>query len=555
MWCFKIAAMKKSVPALLLMFFSLSCFCQHARLRISDDFNVSENGRKDQTVSHSVYHDNYFFTCANSGIGGNYKWAFTKLYDLKFAITISKFDEKMNQVKTFDLENGEKEFGPLEPRLLLINNNLYLAYFKSDNKSSFDLYLATVDENSLAIKQTKKICNIQQENVGLFKLESIINAGIVYFANSPDKQKMLIACRATANSLQTFVVDNELNILKQTAIHTSTTGFDISSALITNENLEFLVLTSREETKIIANAADGKKTETKLNSYGSLVPYNTGASLSENGKSIYIYSTSALTDREEKNCNGLLLWRLDGTTLELSRPLTYEFTPDMIEAICKKGGGSKHKREYYLYNFRPELIELDNGNMVIMGCPQQMSISTNMSAPNMNNQSHAVSTTTFNIGPVMAFFLNKSGKKVDYTIIPRNIILSKMASSGSGAIQIVSSPGISRSYSNFVAADLGDEIAIIYNDDEANLKRGEDDKVAEAHSPKNLVLVEALIDKDKKMEYRKQLGENVSGRYTYFLGNEVPSSSASIIFPIAREGNNFNARKTFYSNWCFLDVN
>ena len=115
-------------------------------------------------------------------------------------------------------------------------------------------------------------------------------------------------------------------------------------------------------------------------------------------------------------------------------------------------------------------------------------------------------------------------------------------------------PGISNAYSNFTTTNLGDEIVVIYNDGEDNLKRGEDEKIAEAHSTKNLVLAEALINKNKKLEYRKQIGKNASGNYTYFLGNTVPTSSSLIIFPLAKEGVGFNARKTFYSNWCFLDI-
>jgi hypothetical protein len=132
--------------------------------------------------------------------------------------------------------------------------------------------------------------------------------------------------------------------------------------------------------------------------------------------------------------------------------------------------------------------------------------------------------------------------------------LSKSASSGSGAIQVVQSPGISHSYSGFAAANLGDGIVIVYNDDEKNLTRDEDEKIAEAHSAGDLILAEALINADKKLQYRKQIGKDLSGKYTYFLGNTIPTSSPSLIFPIAKEGTGFNVRKTFYTNWCFLDI-
>ena len=116
---------------------------------------------------------------------------------------------------------------------------------------------------------------------------------------------------------------------------------------------------------------------------------------------------------------------------------------------------------------------------------------------------------------------------------------------------MVQSPGISQAYSNFTTTNRGEEIVVIYNDGEENLKQGENEKVVETNTTKNLVLAEALINKNKKLEYRKQIGKNASGKYTYFLGNVVPSSSPLIIFPLGKDG---NARKTFYSNWCFLEI-
>jgi hypothetical protein len=366
--------------------------------------------------------------------------------------------------------------------------------------------------------------------------------------------KTLIACNASPNTILTFVADNDLNIVKQTVVHTNTTGFDISSAVLTNDNIECLVLSSEQETRVLCINAEGKKTETKLNPSGNLFPYSSNASIAKDGKSIYVYSTTTVQGDDNTPCNGLLLSQLDCSTLKLSRPLAYEFTPEIIEAIYQKGGGAKHKKEYWMYNFTPNLVELDNGSIVILGSSEQISTSTSKSAPNMNNQTHEIAITTLDVGPVMAFFLNKNAKSFDYTLIPRRISLSKSASSGSGAIQVVQSPGISHSYSGFAAANLGDGIVIVYNDDEKNLTRDEDEKIAEAHSAGDLILAEALINADKKLQYRKQIGKDLSGKYTYFLGNTIPTSSPSLIFPIAKEGTGFNVRKTFYTNWCFLDI-
>lgn len=550
--------MRKFLPACLLSIFSLNSFCQHSQLNLSNNFKIAEKEYKNQTVTHSIYHNNSFYTATNSGIGSNYKWAFTKLYDMKFAVTISKFDRDMNEIKKFELENGEKIFGPFEPELILLKNKLCLAYFQNDNtQSSFSLYLALVNENDLTIKETKKICTIQQKNVGLFRIVEVLQAGLVYITNSSDNTKIFIACKAAPNTIQTFVIDNDLNIVHQTTLHTTATEFDISSAVLTNDDVECLILRSKDETRVVSINADGKKTETRLKASGNLFPYQTTAILSKDSKRIYICSTTTLAGDNNQNCTGLLLSTLDCNTLKLSKALVYEFSPEFLENISQKGGGDKKRKEYFIYNFTPNLMELDNGNIVILGSPENESSSSSMKMSvdmNNNTQWRNVATSTLKVGPIIAFFPDKNGKTFEYAAIPRKINFSKSAQSGTGAIKLVQTPGISHSYSSFIATAIGDEIVILYDDDENNLTKGDLEKLVTAHKPGNLVLTEAEINKDKKLQYRKQIGENLKGNYTYFLGNVIPTSSPSIIFPIGKEGLNFNARKIFYSNWCFLDI-
>ena len=535
---------------------SFSAFCQHSKMTVSNDFKTSEKGYTDQTITHSIYHNNCFYTATNSGIGGNNKWAFTKLYDMRYIVSISKYDKNEQKLKEIELENGAQVFGPLLPKLILLNNRLCLVYFKTDTDISFDLYLSMIDEDNLTLKETKKICTIKQENVGIFKQESVINSNLVYITPSADSAKGYIACKTSANTILTFVIDNNLNIIKQSSLRTGE-GFDIASAVLTNDNVECLILKSQQDTKLVSAGADGKKSENKLIASGSLFPLNTNASVAENGKTIYIYSATG-AGPEENHCNGLLLWQLDCINLKLSKPLAYEFSPELLETICRKGGGAKHKKEFQMNNFNPHLLELDNGNLVILGSPEQLSTTSSTrpaSAFSDISKTRLVATTTLDIGPVLSFFLNKTGKTFDCIVIPRKISLEKSTYSGSGQIQIVQAPRISRSYGSFSAARLGNEIAIIYNDGEKNLTRSVDEKVAEEESPRDLVLAEALINKDKKLEYRKQIAKNLSGLYTYFLGNTIPTSSSSVIFPIGKEGQLFNGRKTFFTNWCFVDIN
>jgi hypothetical protein len=540
-----------------LSLFSAKSFCQHTQLNLSDEFKIAENDDyKDQTVANSVFHNNLFYTATNSGIGGNYKWMFTKLYDMKYAITIASFDKNMRKISENQLENGSKVFGPLQPRLLLINNKLCLAYFQSDDKASFNLYLSLVDEN-LKLKEPKKICNIQQENVGIFKLESVIKGGIVFFTNTADNSKTLVVCNSGAGAISTFVVDGELNIIKKSVIHTNTTDFKISKALLTNDNLECLVLKSEADTKLVCINPEGKKTETKINLPGGARAQQVNVTESADRKNIYVYSSTSPAEEDGAGCSGFFLAQLNCSTLRLAKPLVYKFSPEFTEEICRKGGGSKHKKDYRMYNFESSLVEFSDGEVAIMGSPQEVSVSTDTKTSlgmNDNFKTKSVTTTTINTGPIIAFFPTKNGKTFEYAMVPRTSSLARGAESGTGVIQIVQSPFVASSSTGFIATKSGDDIVILYNDNEENLSKDVNDKIVESRSTRNTVLAEALIDKDKKLQYRKQLGQNIKGAYTYFLGNIIPVSSSGLVFPVAKQGVGFNARKIIYTNWCFLSV-
>ncbi len=533
-----------------------TALCQRSHLTISNDFNVVEKQYQGQTISNAVYHNNFFYTVTNSQFSAK-KWLFTKLYDLTYTMTVAKYDKNMNKIREYVIANGEKKFGPLIPQLILVNDKLALAYFQpGDDKSSFSFYMALVDEEDLSLKNPQKFCTVQQDNVGITKAENVLNKGLVSFSYCPDKTKTLVVCMTNPNLLQTYVIDNGLHILKQSDLRTATDGFTVVSAALTNDNNECIVLDSDDGTKIVANSADKRKSEMKLNGGGNLKPYFTRTISTKDGKTIYIASCGADASSDDKNCNGFIIYQLDCASMRLSKPFVYSFTPEQIQSFCENGAGAKHKKEYSMFPFMPAITQLDNGNIVILGCPQQTttSVHTSYSAADMNNNiGHQVAVTKMDVGPIMAFYPDKAGKNFDYALIPRHIGVSNSASSGSGSLQIVQAPGITHAYSGFILVNLGNEIMVIYNDEPDNVNSNDNSKIVKADSPKDLVLAEGMFGADKKLQYKKQIGEDLPGRGAYYLGNLAPTSTSMIIFPIAKGGVGFNERKTFYTNWIFID--
>lgn len=545
----------KHIAAIILLFLrSTNLFSQHTSVSISDDFKVKEGLNKDQTVTHSIYYNNNFYTVTNSAAAGN-KWLFSKLYDVTYAVTLSRFDKDMRPVGQVELENGKKNFGPLVPKMLYFNNKLYLAYFKASNKTSFSLYLARVDENSLSLSDPLTLCTIQQENVGLSGIMSVIADGLVYFAISPDNTRLLAVCKSAPSKVQTIVLDQDLHVLNRATVSVNLSSFDILSAVLTNDNGACLVISSDEGVRILGIAPDGHKTESRYSPVGSSAANNCHAQLAKDGKSIFIYGTINYSPQpSEFWCSGFMVSRADAKTFKLSAPLTYGFDEAFLQSIVEKGGGIKIKKSYSMYNIVPQLLEMDNGEIALIGSANITTGQISQSAPDMNNRTHMKATTTLNAGPVVVLFPNLKGKAFDHVIVPRQIELYKSASSGSQPIQIVNTPGLSSVPAEFIAKPLGSEIVIIYNDNLENLSASADAKVKVSKKTGDLELAEAFINKEKKLEYRKLVSQTDKVRATYYLGDAIPTNSPNIVFPIGKEGQGFSALKTFFTNWCFLEI-
>lgn len=537
----------KCFYAACLLLFALASNAQVSQLSISDDFNVVNHEYRDQTVSNAVYHNNGFYSVTNSGMGMG-KWLFTKLYDVKWEVTLTHFDRNMKEVKEVKLSNGAKEFGPLLPSLFLMQNQLVLVYFKAENKSSFDMYISKVNETTLDVTDTKKICTFQQENVGIFKLESIISGGLVFISNSTDGDKTLFACKTASNKLQTFIINQQLEVVRRSEMLLNSPEAIVSSAVLTKDNLECMLINSAMDTKLFYVGADGKKGQKNLPVNAVQKVYAPRLQLAKNGKSVWLYAATTPTGQSDESSNGLHLLQFDCTTQQLSKPFFYRFSSEMLDIIAQREGKSEGNNKDYRYYFRPQLLELENSRVVFVGSPEMIKQSSNTVIDGSRTQTTV--KTEFNVGPVIAFFPDQAGTDLPYIQIPRKILLSKSNSGGTGAVTFLQVSGISNSSSSFVAKAQGNSIIVVYNDNDENLSREADQKVIKTQSAKSLVLAEAFISDNISLVYRKQLGENMKGVATYYLGNAVQNSVGELIFPVGKEGVGYT--KQVFTNWCFI---
>jgi hypothetical protein len=121
----------------------------------------------------------------------------------------------MNLIKQVELNEGIKEFGPVPPEIFLFQNNPFIAYFKTADKASFTLYIAPIDKNTLKLGKPIQLSTFPQENVGVFKMGNILNSTLIFLTESPDHSKLMVMAKNDPASIETFILDKDMTLLKK----------------------------------------------------------------------------------------------------------------------------------------------------------------------------------------------------------------------------------------------------------------------------------------------------------------------------------------------------
>lgn len=544
----------KYLQTFLLLIVIAPVFAQTSKVNLSEEFRIKESDLKNQVFSNAVFLNDKFFTVSNSAVSGG-KWMFTKLYDIHFSITLSSYDRNLKTLKELELEGGERNFGPISPDLVLFGNQLILAYFKKENKSSFSLYICLVNQSDLSISSPIKVSTIEQENVGVMKIASVWNSGLYYFSGSPDQALLMITSRKSDQKIEQVIFDRDLKEKKRFTSTINLPDFYITTPLINNEGKSAMRIYNDQETRVIVWDAEGKKTEHKLAASGGNHFKYVNLQLSKNGQQIYTYGiTVDGEDKTDPPCTGYFTAQLDLSSFSLTKPKLYLFSPDFIMKAIEKGAGMKSRKDVRVFEFRPQLIEMEEGQLAVVASPEDVSTSSYMKS-DFNTRtgassSHMVVTTTFTTGPVMIFYPDTDGKRFETVFLNRKIILNKSQRSGSGAIQVVQSPIISTAGSGFITQYKNGELQVIYTDNARNVEKGTDTKVIPSESAKDLALVEVVIGKDRKPGTRKILHDIHENNLSYYIGSAIPNVEGRLIFPIGKE----SGMKTLFQYVCYVDM-
>ena len=259
--------MKKIILIVILVFTVTNIFAQE----FSTEFKESKSFKVKDGYIFTAINDNFF--SVEYDMPGEAHSPFATLKKLRHSITVTKFDNKMKKVKTLEVENGKKVFGPLDSRHLVFNKMIYILNYRFELKDSVRAYLTEIDPESLEEKRSIYLYSYFQVNTSLALANTIwdknkstedVKSGEFYdgggnnfryesktfFSISPDKSKLLIVQKSNnREDIYTITVDTNMNVSNLTTIKKPLNeNYFIKSVSVDNQENRFIAY---EEDKFI----------------------------------------------------------------------------------------------------------------------------------------------------------------------------------------------------------------------------------------------------------------------------------------------------------------
>ena len=183
----------------LLITLSISIFLSAQEFKVS--FTRETQNTKPDLVS---FHEEFF--SLDIDVKGGY-------LNARHNITLMKYGKDLDMVKSFQVSNGEKLYGPFQPLLKVHGGKLYLLYYKMPEDERVQLFCAEIDPASLQLSEPIELQDIKgNERTLKFYVRSVdyydknrVNR-IGYYTDGPRGRQKTFFFESSPDDSKAFVV-------------------------------------------------------------------------------------------------------------------------------------------------------------------------------------------------------------------------------------------------------------------------------------------------------------------------------------------------------------
>ena len=442
-----------------------------------------------------------------------------KLSKVKFAVTLSKYNSRLQLVKETKLSNGEKAYGPFKPMFKRINNKVYLFYYQPDEEDNHIKLLASeIDLSDLSLKAPDELITIEQKNIGLQQVMDLMSLNKMEFRLSPDGSKLLTLWSSGINNRFFFSVlnSNLKTIRRGDETIKGENSIAIRNACLDNAGNVIVSYQAGKHARILVNGPDAKRTEQEVR-LGEGSPYEVFVWAPANeGSSIRI----AGSYKEGSDwLAGVFSQTMNATNFQLGKPVKTLFPTSLIEQFDNDGWANKKPKKYGLAQISLQPFQLADGSIDLIG--------------EFRRTEMGMRTSFALAGGILNIHFKEEG-----------VLCSRIPKA-----RVSAGSTIGDSYSVF---PLGNKMAIFYNDHEANLKQDIGTSPKRSDNYKDDVLVAATITDDGTVKREILIDERredflpVAEQLQYL-------SSSSLLVPIRQIKGFGKVAERF--KWGLIDIN
>lgn len=336
-----------TVRILILLFFILTILNGDAQQFTSHELN-KEEGKFGDNISIIKSPTGYYSV---THLAKNKFGYGVTLYDLKYVIRVTSYDPQMKIVKSVELFNGEDKIGPFTCRFLKLGGKEILVYYQKQEKNeTFDVFASQIDPVTLELKDTKKIFEIEQKNLGIFKIDQI-GDHVMHIVTSPDQQRILFLSSSQRNNKYTFaILDRDLNVLKS-KVQTieAAKSISIANTIIANNGDLFVAyqyLQDKKSGNYIRNVLKEGFNESRINivieTENEVWPHSMSISqgISENEiKVCGAYTADRLSIK------GVYMQLIDRNSMTITHKMSKAIPDDLMDKYIEQGFAYKKEQK------------------------------------------------------------------------------------------------------------------------------------------------------------------------------------------------------------------
>ncbi len=441
------------------------------------------------------------FTVLNESIGFD-------ISGLAFGITLFRYDTALKVVNQQMLFKDKPRSGPFQPLLWSFNDQLYLFYFRQEDKTApLKLEMATIDPTTLLPGATITLTEIAPQVVRQAGSMSAWNNARITIATSPDQSKVLLTWASNVNNqffLQAFSRDMQ-PLWQMAETVAGTAGIREFRACMDNEGkayLSYLKMTGKDEwiypLCVYNEQKKIKEVEIKTSERRLyqvlLIPSATEKLIHVTG------SYSALPNR----ITGLFHQGFTTTDLALQKSVLFPFPEPFITQLDKDSWASNKDKNYGLENIGFNGYLLDDGSLGLIG-EFRKTQTTVSSGPHMMQRDYAVSGS-------LVYASLKNGTANFYCIPKYRVSAAKTIGD------------------SYAAVPFKNRLLVFYNDYENNLERD----INLPANPSNVyiksVLAVAYLG-DQGAIVRKMVIDQTRDKFLPVGDMAAPLTANKLIFP------------------------